>query len=567
MWSGKRPTGYVYLAALGLAISACAPSAAPREAGGSSRQPQATAAPKILTFAVPRELDTWNTDITLVTRGGGTSSIQYVGHSKLTVQNDDALSYVPQLATEMPSIDNGTWRVNPNGSMDVEWRIWPNAKWHDGMPMTSDDLLFTFEVIHDPEIPNVIGQPLRLMESAAAPDPRTFVVHWNRPYIDVPQASGLTVMPRHILEQSFRQDKAGFPNHPWMSREFVGLGPYRMVRWEAGAFMEFTRFDDYYKGRPAFDSVIVQFIKDENAIIAAVLSGAVDVVPPVGLDVETVFEVKERFEASGNHVAGTLTGGFFIVEMQHRPEFARPRLGLTNRDVRQALYQAINRPQITEVMSQGLGFVADSWFFPGHPDRASVEAAIPQYPYDLSRSAQLLAGAGWIRGSDGVLVNQETGERFDVQVSPTRDYARMGQIISDFWRRAGAQVEERAVAADRAQDLEQIAAAPGAWFTNPRYYQMAQDRYHTRSIPTTATRWTGRNRGGYANPRGDDIMDRLVATIPTAERLPFHRQLIQEMLGDIAFMPLFWEYDPYLFAKGMKGINGGLWNVDTWDRE
>jgi ABC-type transport system substrate-binding protein len=142
----------------------------------------------------------------------------------------------------------------------------------------------------------------------------------------------------------------------------------------------------------------------------------------------------------------------------------------------------------------------------------------------------------------------------------------MGQIIADFWRRTGAQVEERPVAGDRAQDLEQLAALPGAWFTNPRYYQMTQDRYHTRSIPTAATRWTGRNRGGYSNPRADDLMDRLVATIRTVDRLPLHEQLVREVIGDVAFMPLYWEYDPYLFVKGMQGIRGGLWNVETWDR-
>jgi peptide/nickel transport system substrate-binding protein len=105
--------------------------------------------------------------------------------------------------------------------MDTTWLLRPNIKWHDGTPMTSDDLLFSFTVIADPEIPNQVGAPLRLMASATAPDPYTFVVHWSAPYIDADQAPGLTPMPRHILGEIYRTDKAALPIHPWMTTDFV----------------------------------------------------------------------------------------------------------------------------------------------------------------------------------------------------------------------------------------------------------------------------------------------------------------------------------------------------------
>ena len=561
-----RRKGVAALLGLVLAVTACTQQ---RETTGerASSGPASSGAPRILTLAVPREPDTWNTDITLVTRGGGTSTVGYIGHQKLVVQNDNQ-SYVPEVAVEQISVEKGTWRINPDGSMDVTWRIRPNVQWHDGMPFTAADLMFTFSVIKDAEIPNVIGAPLRLMQSASAPDPHTFVIHWSGPYVDADQAPGLTLMPRHLLEEAFRTDKAAFPNHPWMTTEFVGLGPYRLVRWESGVLLEFARFEGYYKGRPPLDTVYVRLISDETTMVAAILAGQLDVLPPVGIDLDTAVDVRRRWEGTGNTVGGKLSGGFLIVEMQHRPEYARPTVGLRHTPVRQAFYQAIDRSQMAEVMNHGLAPPADSWFFPGHELRAQVESSIPQFPYDTRRSTELLGQAGWSRGADGILLHQPSGERFEVQIGGTRGDEKLLAIVADSWRAIGAQVEELAIGSDRARDLEFLARLPGGWITTPRFYQLYTDRYHSQSAPTAATRWTGRNRGGYSNPTVDGLLDRLVVTVSANERLSLHRELLKEQGGDLAIMPLYWEYDPFFITKGVTGVaTGGAWNFFEWGKE
>lgn len=546
---------------LPLVLGACTPTAPARDTPQAG-QPQA---PKTMTLAVPRELDTWNTDLTLVTRGGGVSTIQYIGHNKLVVQQSDTLAYAPELAAEQLSLERGTWRLNPDGTMDTTWKIRSNVKWHDGAPFTADDLLFTFTVIKDPAIPNVIGAPQRLMRSAAAPDPYTFAIHWSAPYIDADQAPGLTIMPRHLLEDAYQTDKANFVNHPWMTTDFVGLGPYRLAKWESGVHMEFTRFDAYWKGWPAFDTVIVRFVADDNAMLANILGGHLDVIPPIGLDLDAVLQVRQLWEGTGNRVGGALSGGFKIVEMQHRSEFSRPTNGLAIRPVRQAFYHAIDRKQLAEVMTQGLGPPADSWFFPSHDLRPQLESSIPQFPYDLARAQQLLAQAGWVRGPEGAL--SRDGERFQVQLAGTRDDEKIVGIVADYWRSLGAQVEEFPIGTDRARDLEGLAWLPGGWVTTPRYYQMYTDRFHSKSAPTAATRWTGRNRGGYSNPTVDGLLDRLVTTIPPAERLPLHRELLREQVGDLTVMPLYWEYDAYLVVRGVSGVRGSGWNIFEWNKE
>src|SRR5205814_600619 len=98
--------------------------------------------------------------------------------------------------------------------------------------------------------------------------------------------------------------------------------------------------------------------------------------------------------------------------------------------VREALLRAIDRPAMTDAITFGLAPVADSWVAPQHGLRAAVEAAIPRYSYDLNRARQLLAGAGWTAGPDGLQVNVSSGESFKLELAgPVRPALQKQQAI------------------------------------------------------------------------------------------------------------------------------------------
>jgi peptide/nickel transport system substrate-binding protein len=418
-------------------------------------------------------------------------------------------------------------------------------------------------------VPNTVAAGVKIIESAEQPDPYTFVIYWSGPYVDADQAPWLFPMPRHLLEEAYHRDKASFPSHPWMTTEFVGLGPYRLVHWEHGTSMEFTRFDAYFQGRPPFDSVVMRFMGDENAMVAALLAGQVDFIPPqVNISLDAALEVRRRWEGTGNRVTGVLSGRFITVEVQHRRELARPINGLATREVRQAFYRAIDRDQLAAAITDGLGPPADSWFFPGHPLRPQVEAWIPQFPYDVAAAGRQLEQAGWTRSPTGALVSQQTGEPFLVQLAAERVAQRYGSIVADDWRAIGAQVDEWPITTDRLTDLEGLAKLPGVWMGTQNFANMYTDRFHSANTAGPSNRWAGRNRSGYYNPTVDAILDRLVATVAPAERLPLQRELLQEQGADLVVMPLYWEYNPYFLVKGLTGVvDGTAWNFVQWDRQ
>lgn len=556
------------LTALLLVAGACAP------AGRDGRGPERAGTPrqpKSLTIALQQEpaILVWELAQTNVKSGGAHLTFNIL-HNYLVVE-DHNRTFRPQIAVEKPSVETGSWKVNPDGTMDLTWKIRPNVKWHDGRPFTTDDLAFSFNVYKDPEVPTNIARLLAPFESATAVDPHTLIAHWSRTYVDANEGVGLVPLPRHLLESVYTTDKANLVHSPRLSTEFVGLGPYRLVNWESGSHIAFAPFEDYFLGRPPFDSVIVRFIGDANTIVASVLAGAVDIVPPIGLDVDTTSEVKRRWEGTANQAIPQLRGGFRVLEIQHRQEYARPANGLSTLPVRQAFYHAIDRQALADAMSNGLSPTADSWFPPSDPLRPEVEASVPQFPYDPGRASVLLAQAGWTRGSDAVLAHNQSGERFLIQLTARgpRD-AKEQLIIADNWKAIGALLDLYSVPPALQGDREHTSTLSGAWLATLQIEHLTTDRFHTRSITSPATRWTGNNRGGYSNPRVDTLLDRLTATIPPAERLGLYRELLKEQMGDLPLMMLYWEGDILLAVKGVRNAHGGgnsTWNFFEWDKD
>ena len=573
----RRP-GVVTLLGLLIFTAGCAPQAPPSSpaAGGQGSISSAPSAPKVLSIAIQREPGSLG--ITLGESGvaGGAANVDPIVHNGLTAEFETN-KYRPQLAEELPSVERGTWKLNPDGSMDTTLKIRPNIKWHDGTPVTMSDVLFSFEVYRDPDFPTRnAGKPL--MESVAAVDDSAFTVHWSKTYVYAEEGSGLggvVMLPRHLLENVYRTDKDAFFNSPLHTDQFVGLGPYRLAQWDRGVQIEFTRFDNYYFGRPPLDRVIVRIVGDPNTMVANILSGAVDVVLPTGgtSDMDAAMEVQQRWQGTGNQVRFDAKPQFEQLELQHNPQYARPINGMTVRDVRAALYQAIDRPTLTQVMTGGIAPVADSWFTPEDGLRRELEQAIPKFPYDLARAQQLLTGVGWVKGADGILVHQGTGDRFEIQIQGQAGpgVEKEANAIADGWKAVGARVEFDLVPPARAGDAEYQATRPGPRITSPSADLYYQNRLHSNQAATAANRWTGRNRGGYSNPTVDALLDRMNVTIDARERLDLHRQLLQEQMGDVAVYPLYWEVAPILMLKGINGPravrNQVTVNIFDWTKE
>lgn len=89
-------------------------------------------------------------------------------------------------------------------------------------------------------------------------------------------------------------------------------------------------------------------------------------------------------------------------------------------------------------------------------------------------------------------------------------------------------------------------------------------------MATPVNRWAGTNKSGYTNPAADTLFDRLGGTIDPSERTRLHRQIVEEVIADVAIIPLFWEVEPIFALRGVRASLSGAkptWNVHAWDKE
>jgi peptide/nickel transport system substrate-binding protein len=349
-----------------------------------------------------------------------------------------------------------------------------------------------------------------------------------------------------------------------------------MVRWEQGALVEAARFDDYYRGRPPLDTIVMRFVSDPNALVANILSGTVDAVlsgaSGTSINLDQAVDVKHRWEGTGNQVLTSQTDSAIWAFGQYQAEYSVPKDVMNNLQVRQALLHAIDRPALAEVLTAGLSPVADSYVPPADPRYPEMEPFIAKFPYDTARAQQLLGQAGWNRGADGVFTRASDGQRLEldfwVRGGATEKAA---SIIADNWNRVGIATTPYVIPAARRTDREYEVKRPGFLCcirAGPTFEGGTEAT--VRAIPTAATNWQGLNYGGYVNPKADALVERLTQTLDPRARLPIAQQLVQEYTSDVALMPLWWEVFPMLMLQGVKGPRPNfvlpLANIFEWDK-
>ena len=562
------------LTAVVLAAGACAPAAPSATTGGGQAVSSTSRGPKVLTLAVQRELKGFAKFTGAAAGGGnpgaGNSQVAKIGHSYLALE-DETGTFVPQLAYELPSVAKGTWTINADGTMDTTWKLRPNVRWHDGTPFTAEDLVFGSALFRDTDFPVPPEERLNLVDYSRAADPLTYVVHWKSTVATADIPTDFDPMPRHLLEELYRTEKQNVLITPLLGSEWVGLGPYKIARWEEGVGIDFVRFDDYFMGPAPLDRILVRYIADAQAMVANILAENADVVLSPGVNLDVASELKLRWEGTGNRVLTPVSDTQQFLRPQFRPEIAQPRNGGPNQAVRKAMYTAMDRESIAAATTNGLAPIADNaWVSPTDPWRKQLEPSIVQYPYDPNRALQLMAEGGWTRGADGILVHQASGERFESKIAarPTSGADKIITLMADGWKAIGVQMDIQVLSPALAADRKTLGTQPFGILSSQSNSRNMLPPIHTNLIANEANRWTGRNVQGYSNPKVDALADRVLVALDQGEQLDLHRQLLHETTDDVALMAVFWQVDPVLVAKGVKGVTyNGTTNIFQWDKE
>ena len=572
---GKRQTWIGLLLGLTWLIGGCAPTgpATPTQGAGASAEP---AGPRTVHIALQNFGEPKNGIIGYGVSGGFDTLEHYLTfHSSMLVL-DPSGNLMPRLAERVPTLQNGDWKTFPDGRMDITWKL-KDTKWHDGAPFTSADLVLGLKVMADPDVPTTKATWPRLVDSMETPDTRTLVVHWKEPYFlaggSGPAATPSPALPNHILGQPYKDlDKPTFINLPYWTDEFVGLGPYRVVNWQRGSWIEGAAYDGYVLGRPKIDRVFMHYVGDVNTIVAGILSGDLDVVAMgARMDVDQMMAIKNIWAASGD--GGTvlpIAFGNRAIWLQLRDPTApwakdvRVRRAMSHSTDRQAMSEALQNglapPTLTFIPQEDSGFkVLES------------TGGYAQYPYDPNKAHQLLAEAGWNLGADGLL-QDATGQPMAVELTATGQGSNVQEIetVASIWKKIGFNTSVRPLPPTSA-NLDELKNGHKGGFVWPGLSYINPQALISNQIATERTVWKGGNYGGYLNKVYDDLYDKFQTTLDSSDRQKVNADIMRVIADEVPIIPIYFYGNGMVSRKNVEGPGmispnqtANTWNINEW---
>jgi peptide/nickel transport system substrate-binding protein len=398
----------------------------------------------------------------------------------------DPETFVPRLAS--------SWSVEDPRTIVFE--LHPEARWHDGTPVTAEDVTFTFDVYGDTLVGSHVAARLTQITSVDARDSHTVAFRFSRQYAEMffDAVYHMRILPRHLLDSVPRARLAAHP----LGRNPVGAGPYRFVRWNAGQSIELAGDSTFFLGRPGIPRIIWRFSADVGTAAAQLLAGEADVVNFVPT------EMLPRVEEDENLRVIPWTPSTFYSYLQfnfrdpENPDHPHPLFG--NRAAREAIAMAVNREEMVQAVFGDGGIVAKGPIAPAH---FIWNEDFPQVPFDTARARAQLAEQGW-RDSDGDGMLDRDGEplQFDL-LFPTSSAVRRRQaeIIQEQLRQAGVAVTLTGI------DFGAFRERGNAGRFDIYFGSYGGD-FSPSTIPEVWVTNAGNNLGSYSNPAFDRAVQR-----------------------------------------------------------
>lgn len=406
------------LSACGSTHKATAPNSGP--AAPSSGPTAPSSGPVVLRFAASTQSGGYPTPFAAV-RGPGVL---------LTTFMFDTLAFPDVTGQEKPWLAQ-SWQKSADGKTWT-FHLHPNATWQDGTPLTSADVVFSFNYdLHGPGKSTGLTQGLNYIQSVTAPDPATVVIKLSSPQAaflsDVAGSFGVAIVPQHIW--------AGVtdPKHFQGPTALIGSGPYHLKSFDlsTGSY-DFVANDNFYLGKPAVQEV--QIVPETNPLVAlqqgqltsaSTGNGAVpqSELSQLGKQFKLLTAPGEFNEA----LFFNLAGGF----------------PFDNATFRQAVAYALNRQDMLQRLVGGRGIPGSAGGL--GPDNPYLDKNLPPYAFDPTKAKALLDQVGLKLPAGATFRVGPGGTPFTIPLLTSSADIKQAQLVQQYLRAVGLDVKISAV--------------------------------------------------------------------------------------------------------------------------
>jgi peptide/nickel transport system substrate-binding protein len=473
--------------------------------------------------------------------------------------------------------------------MWAQWTLVDGLTWEDGVPVTADDQVFTFQTDSDPSLPSVDKTLIAATAKYEALDKQT--TKWtgipgytdNTFFLNVWQP-----LPRHAYGQlkpaDMLQDAA-------VNRKPLAFGPFKVDEWVAGDHITLSKNPTYWRagaGLPKLDRLIFRFVPDTNQLLAQMAAGQCDL-GTQDAAFGGVLPLIRQFQAQQlmtpqiapgtsyehldfNEKPGTSYRGFAARarNADGSPIFANPQ-------IRQAIADCLDRSALIDQAANGAAVVQDVYVPPSHPLYAG-DSNIVKYPFDPAAGLALLAKNGWKDTNGDGILDDGNGQDFSFILSTRRNSLR-DKIAQDIQAQLKAnchldvqihlyQSEFFETGRNAVLQGYQYDVAEFAFNVGP---EPPCALYLSNALSGPANAWSGYNTLGYASAAFDAACRGALAALDLAQKQDLHAQAQKIFTTDLPSLILFSPAKIAMTAPRVTGVimdpteTTELWNVENFD--
>lgn len=451
-----------------------------------------------------------------------------------TLLFDSLTQFMPD-STVAPKLATA-WEVSDD-ELTYTFTLNPDAKFHDGIPVTAADVVFTFQAAMDPET-NSSNEGLENIVGMEALDDHTVEITLGKVTPSfLAQGGGRGIVPKHVLEgKNIATDI--------FNREPVGCGPYRCVSYTPGEAIVFEAVEDHYRVVPTIPRVEFRVITDQNVLITQLMSGELS----YGLITPRNLEVLEG--AGEVEITEVETPRYFDMI----PNFERPYW--QESEVRTAILGAIDRQGFVDSILLGRGTVLDANVAPA--SWAYTTEGVTTHPYDPEASAAALNAAGWVPGENGIRAKDGVEITFTVTLYSYDATLQQAMLLA----------QQNLAEIGITMKIEMVEPGVFSERRNTASYDALTRIWNPVYDPDQASLFTSGNFSGYSNPEVDALFEEALSTTDQATRLPVYAQLQQVLSQELPHLFLYSENELHALASSVSGLTSHpvnvFWDLPTW---
>ncbi len=426
------------------------------------------------------------------------------------------------------------WQVSSD-QKTITFTLKPNLKWADGKPLTSADVLWTWQAVTNDKNGSPYASDFQLVKKAETPDALTFSVTYSEPYAPALDSwAGLQILPKHLLQDQDLHTTA-------FARKPIGSSYYQLDNWSTGENIRLSRNPTSVLGQAKIDHLVSRIIPDTSAQFLELMAGNIDSMSLDPTQFSRIVPARTKLKETLNlykELGNSYT--YMGFNLKHKP-FDDVR-------VRQAINYAINKQEIIDGVYLGLGINIASPYKPGtrwsNPD-------LQPYAYNPAKAKALLKEAGFVANSSGILERDGKPLRFEIVTNQNKEREKSAILIQRRLKDVGIEVKIRAI--EWASFISR--------FIKTGDFDVVVLGWSLGLDPDQYSIWHSSQQGGdkfnfigYGNPVVDKLLERGRTELDPAKRQIIYHQFAKVLLEDSPVIYLSAGYGLSAIHKRVKGI-------------